>query len=159
MNRPATPFGSLIAAAGGVLIELAYLTMPVATVPLIGSITAPALASEASYSGSLALLHLVPITAAIIIGIGLWLRLGNLSRAVARIAAVGILGCSLLAALAYLVPFNSLNNDIQSSWVSMFGIDATSFTGIGFWVALLGTIAAASGAIIDLARARVVGGD
>jgi hypothetical protein len=123
----------------GVLIELAYLTMPVATVPLIGSITAPALASEASYSGSLAL--------------------RKLSIAVARIATLGILGCSLLAALAYLVPFNSLNNDIQSSWVSMFGIDATSFTGIGFWVALLGTIAAASGAIIDLARARVVAGD
>jgi hypothetical protein len=144
--KPSNALGSLIATAGGILTELAYLTMPVATLPLIGSITA-----------GLALLHVVPIAAAGIIGLGLWLRLGNPSRTVAMMASIGILVCSMLIAVAYLVPYNSLNSDLEGSWASALGISATSFTGGGFWIALIGTIIASIGAIIELVGVRTLG--
>ncbi|MDT7749664.1 MAG: hypothetical protein QOD96_3326, partial [Pseudonocardiales bacterium] len=107
--------GGVIAIVGGVLAGLAYLVLPVATVPLLGSITAPSLAGEVGAGGSLALLPLVPVAAAATIGIGLWLWLGSPGTRARTVGASGILLCSVLTALAYLIPLNSLDNEITSA--------------------------------------------
>jgi hypothetical protein len=149
----ATSFGGVIAAAGGVLTELAYLLMPVSTVPIIGSITAPTLADEAP-SAAFSLLYVVPVAAGITVCIGVWLRLAERATRAARIATGGILLCSLMAALAYIVPLNEVNSEIEDSWASVLGIDASDVTGTGFWVALMGIAIASVGAIIGFAGAR-----
>jgi hypothetical protein len=143
--------GGVIAIVGGVLAGLAYLVLPVATVPLLGSITAPSLAGEVGAGGSLALLPLVPVAAAATIGIGLWLWLGSPGSRARTVGASGILLCSVLTALAYLIPLNSLDNEITSAGADIFGISATTFTGTGFWFTLLGAVLAAVGAAVELA--------
>jgi hypothetical protein len=142
--------GGVIAVVGGALTALAYLVMPLATVPLLGSVTAPNLAGAPGDDGSLALLPLVPIAAAVIIGIGLWLLLGRPGTRARTVGAVGILACAVLVALAYLIPLNSLNNEITSVGADIFGISATTFTGTGFWFTLIGALVAAVGAAVEL---------
>jgi hypothetical protein len=91
-NRP----GGVIALVGGVLTGLAYLLLPVANVPLIGSITAPSLAGQASDTPSLGLLPLVPVASVVTIAVGLWLALAAPKGRARVVGAVGVLVCAAL---------------------------------------------------------------
>lgn len=145
-NRP----GGVIALVGGVLTGLAYLVLPVATVPLIGSITAPSLAGQAPDTPSLGLLPLVPVASVVTIAVGLWLALAAPKGRARVVGAGGVLVCAVLTVLAYLLPYVQVNNAINESGAASLGISATTFTGSGFWLALIGALLAAIGAGLEL---------
>jgi len=142
--------GDVVAAIGGVLTLFAYLVLPVATIPLIGSVSAPALADEVSDAGSLALLRIVPVTAVVTIAIGVWLWFGKAALRARAIGAIVILVCAVLTALAYLIPYARLQGAITDIGANSLGISATTFTGIGFWCGLLGAVVSAIGAAVQL---------
>ena len=95
---------------------LAYLLMPVATIPLVGSFAAPSLLTQLPEVSSLTWLRLEPVAAAATIGAG--------------------------------------GNQITNSGISELGISAATFTGAGFWLALIGAIAAFLGAAVELDTSR-----
>jgi hypothetical protein len=147
--------GDVVAAIGGLLTLLAYLVLPVATIPLLGSVSAPDLTEGTSDAGSLALLRIVPIAAVVTIAIGLWLWLGKAARRARAVGAIVILVCAVLTALAYLIPYARLQGAISDIGASSLGISATTFTGIGFWCGLLGAVVSGIGAAVQLSgRAR-----
>ncbi|MBV9314614.1 MAG: hypothetical protein JO100_13005 [Pseudonocardia sp.] len=146
--------GGIVVLLGGVLTAVAYWALPLADIPLVGSLTAPAVIKHASNSGSLGLLRLVPITAVLTILLGVWLVLRRPTGRSRQVGSALILVCSVLGVLAYLIPLRALNKAITSSGVSFLGIHATTFTGTGFWLALIGVIISAVGVAIELASLR-----
>jgi hypothetical protein len=157
MNRQraaGTILGGVIAIGGGLINGLTYLMLPVATIPLVGSLSAPDLASAAPQAPSLALLHIVPVAALATVGVGVWLIIGRPAGRAQRIGAVALLGCAAAIALAYLWPFARLQDELSSSGVSSLGITATTFTGVGFWLAVIAAIATAAGGVIELSGSR-----
>lgn len=150
MDRP----GGVLAVLGGLLAGLAYLLVPVAKVPLVGQVTAPALEQAAPSYPSLAMLPFVPIAALVILAIGGLLLLARLGRREHRVAGALVLLCSAFIALAYLLPFNALQSEIRELGTSGLGISAATFTGGGFWFALVGALVAATGAALELGEPR-----
>lgn len=150
--------GGLLAALGGLLVALAYLTMPLASLPLIGQITAPSLVSELSGQDapSLTLLRLVPVIALLIIALGLWSSLASPPVRARRVGAVAVVACAGLTGIAYLIPYNTLDQELSQFPLSWLGIDAATFTGAGFWCALLGALVAALGGLVQLVTGRAV---
>jgi hypothetical protein len=146
--------GGLVIAVGGLLTALAYWVLPMASVPLVGSLTATTLIEEASGSGPFGLLRFVPATAIVTVLIGLWLLLGTPSGTPPWVGAIVVLLCSALTALAYLVPLGRVDNELISSGVSDLGLRATNLTGAGFWLALAGAFVAAIGAAVQLTAVR-----
>jgi hypothetical protein len=147
--------GAGIILAGGILTALAYWVLPVATVPLIGSVSAPTLTDQASSTTSFWLLRTVPLAVVLTIAAGGALLARPGGRA-SLIAAVLALLCAGLTALAYLVPLAKVDDALDSVGANTLGIEATNLTGVGFWVALMGAGATALGAITELARQRAV---
>jgi hypothetical protein len=145
----------VIVLAGGVLIALAYWVLPVATVPLVGSVSAPALVDEVS-GASFGLLRVVPLTALLTVAAGVWLLARPTGRG-RRVAQLLALGCAVLTALAYLVPLGRVDQALDSAGADSLGIEATNLTGTGFWLALIGSVVAAVGAAVPLATARARG--
>ena len=146
--------GGVIGLIGGAMTGLAYLALPTATVPFIGSLRAPELAGAVPGVTSLAFLPIVPVLALVNIGLGLWLILGKPSGRSQRIAAIGLIGSAALIGFAYLLPFARLQNELTGSGVSSYGITATTFTGGGFWLAVIGAVVTAAGAAVELSGAR-----
>lgn len=150
MDRP----GGVLAVLGALLTGLAYLLLPVAKVPLVGEVAAPALNELASEYASLALLPFVPLAALVTLAVGVYLMVVNLGRSARRAAGIVVLACSAFIALAYLVPFNALQSEIQEAGASGIGISAATFTGSGFWFALVGALVSAVGAALELSRPK-----
>lgn len=146
--------GGVIALCGGVVGGLTYLLLPVATIPLVGSLAAPDLAGAAPEAPSLALLHIVPVAVLVTIGVGLWLLIGKPAGRAQRIGGVVLIGCAAVIAFAYLWPFARLQDELSGSGVSSLGITATTFTGIGFWLAVIAAVVTATGGIVELTGAR-----
>lgn len=142
----------LIVLAGGVLIALAYWLLPLATVPLVGSVSAPTLLEEVSGT-SFGLLRLVPLTALLTIVAGVWLLARPAGRG-RHVAELGALGCAVVTMLAYLIPLGRVDEALDSVGADSLGIGATTLTGAGFWLALIGAVVAAVGAAVPLASAR-----
>jgi hypothetical protein len=142
--------------AGGILSALAYWLLPVADIPLVGSVTAPGLIDQLPDSGSFNWLRLVPWTVVLTAVAGLWL----LSRSTSKgrsIVALGSLLCAVVTVIAYLMPLNKVDQALDSAGADALGIHATSLTGAGFWVALIGAVVAGVGAVVELATARARG--
>jgi hypothetical protein len=135
---------------GGLFTALAYWILPVATVPLVGSLTAPSLIGQIDDPGSFGLLHLVPVTSLITILLAVWLLVGRLAGRARQLVSAAVLLCAVLSAAAYLIPLSTVDNAITSSGASELGIRATTFTGIGFWLAVVGAVISAVGAVIEL---------
>ncbi|GAA5154536.1 hypothetical protein GCM10023321_26520 [Pseudonocardia eucalypti] len=150
MDRP----GGVLAVVGGLLAGLAYLVVPVAKVPLVGQVTAPALEEAAPSYPSLAMLPFVPVAALVMLAIGGFLLLARLGRREHRVAGALVLACSGFIALAYLIPFNALQSEIQQVGASGLGLSAATFAGGGFWFALVGALVAATGAALELSEPR-----
>lgn len=144
--------GSIIL-SGGILSALAYWLLPVATVPLIGSVTAPGLVDQTSNSGSFEVLRLVPWTVVLTVVAGGWLlaRPAGRGRLIPTLVA---LGCAVVTVIAYVVPLGRVDQALDSAGADSLGIHATSLTGSGFWGALIGSVVAGVGAVVGLATAR-----
>jgi hypothetical protein len=136
------------------LTAAAYWALPVATVPLVGSLTAPSLIGQISDPGSLGLLGLAPITSLITIVLAVWLLVGRLAGGARQLVSAAILLCAVLSAAAYLIPLGTVDHAITSTGASELGIRATTFTGIGFWLAVVGAVISGVGAIIELSALR-----
>jgi hypothetical protein len=151
--------GGVIAIVGGLISGLTYILLPVATIPLVGSLRAPDLASAAPEAPSLALLQIVPVAALISLGLGLWLVIGKPGGSAQRVMAVVLLVCAAANAIAYLWPFSRLQDELNGSGVSSYGITATTFTGIGFWLGVIAAIIIAAGGVMELTGARAATAD
>lgn len=152
--------GGIVTTGGGVLTFLAFFAMPMAEIPLISaSATGADLASLGSEAGSLAMLWLVPVLAITVLTIGLWQRFSatatSESRKVGSHAVMALAGLIFFIYIALLVSVQSKLSDARGSTV---GVNAISFTGVGFWLALIGTLVAAAGAFMVLNSARPAGG-
>jgi hypothetical protein len=139
---------------GGLVNCLAYLLLPAAAIPLVGSLRAPELAGAAPSATSLSLLPVVPVVAVISAAVGLWLIVGRPAGRTRRIAAGMLVGCAAIIAVAYLLPFARVQDQLSGSGVTSYGITATSFTGSGFWLALIGAVVTAAGGIVEFTGAR-----
>lgn len=148
--------GGVIALCGGLINGLTYLLLPVATIPLVGSLAAPDLAGAAPEAPSLALLHIVPVAVLVAIGISLWLLIGKPAGRAQRVGGAALIGCAAVIAIAYLWPFARLQDELSGSGVASLGITATTFTGIGFWLAVIAAIVTATGGIVELTGSRTV---
>jgi hypothetical protein len=146
--------GGVLAIAGGLINVLTYLWLPVGTIPLVGSLSAPDLASAAPEAHSLGLLQIVPVAALVTVGVGLWLVMGRPRGRARGTGAVALLVCAAVTAVAYLWPFARLQDELGESGVSSLGITAATFTGIGFWLAVIAAIVTAAGGLMELNRSR-----
>jgi hypothetical protein len=136
--------GALATAVGGAVTLLAFLTMPLISVPFIGSVTGAGLAS---LDGSVALLWLVPLASVAVAGIGAWQRFSTTAAPKQRaLGSVWSLVLAGLVILFYIIALVSMQSQVGS----------TGFTGAGFWFALLGMAVAAVGATIELKAARAL---
>jgi hypothetical protein len=139
---------------GGIVNCLVYLLLPAATIPLVGSLRAPELAGAAPTATSLSLLPVVPVAAVLGAAVGLGLIIGKPSGRTQRIGGAALIGCAALIALAYLLPFSRVQDELSGSGVSSYGITATTFTGSGFWLALIAAVVTAAGGIVELTGSR-----
>lgn len=142
--RPRAP--AIVAMLGGGIALLAFVAMPMASVPILGSITGVRLAGFASEEGSLVLLWLVPLAAAAVVGLGGWLQFTRAAGPAARRR-----GSMIVLVLAGLITFvHIVALLVVEGELSGVGLSATSLTGVGFWIALLGMMAAGIAAVADL---------
>jgi len=149
--------GGVLGLIGGVMSGLVYLLLPAATIPLVGSLRAPELAGASSTATSLSLLPIVPVAALISLAVGLWLVAGRPDGRAQRVGAAVLIACAVAIAVAYLLPFGRVQDELSGSGVSDYGITATTFTGSGFWLALIAAVVTAAGGIVELTGARTTG--
>lgn len=149
----AGPLGA-ITVVGAVLTALAYVFAPVASVPLIGSMTAPALTSELTSPTSLIPLKFEPIAVLIMIVGAFWLLLDRRGASRRTGVAVTVLVASGYTVLAYLVPYAVLDSQLEDVGVTSVGISAATLTGAGFWLVLVGAVLTATGVALGLLGAR-----
>ena len=157
MNRAGTAgrvTGGVMGLTGGLVNGLVYLLLPAATIPLVGSLRAPELAGAAPTATSLSLLPVVPVVAVVCAAVGLWLIIGRPLGSARRIGAWALIGGAAIIGIAYLFPFARVQDELSGSGVTSYGITATSFTGSGFWLALIGAVVTAAGGIVELTGAR-----
>jgi MFS family permease len=142
---------------GSVIETLGYWVLPAASVPLVGSVTAPELSDQVPTTASLGLLRLVAVTSVISIAVALVL-LGWASRRAARVptllAVLAALVCSVVSIAVYLVPLARVDDALDNSGASSLGVHATSLTGPGFWVVLIGAVIVGVGAVFELSALR-----
>lgn len=144
-----------VAGGGGLLTLLAFLAMPIATVPFLGSITGAGLAGQASEIGSVGMLWLIPLAAAGVAGLAGWQLFGS---GPVPAAAIGSCLLAVLACGVYLGGFVQLGQAISDSGGSGFGIDASDVIGSGFWIGLLGSLVAVLASVAAIPANERVGG-
>jgi len=146
---------SYVVAGAGLLTLLAFFAMPLASLPVVGSVTGANVAALASKVGSLALLWLVPICAVVITGTGVWQSLPAThpptQRRIATVMALVAAGAAVLVYLAVLV---GAQNQLAHTSASRLGISALSLAGAGFWIGLLALAAAGIAALLDLVTSK-----
>lgn len=144
-------------AACGALTLLAFFAIPLVTVPILGGITGvqAAAAGPQMGAGAFALLWLVPLASAGVCGIGVWSRFGaSIVPPARRTATIAVAVLAGLVVLIYLIMLGYLQNALSDSGAGHFGVSATSFTGVGFWFALLAMLGAAGAAVVELVSVR-----
>ena len=147
--------GGVLGLIGGAVNVGVYLVLPAATIPLVGSLRAPDLAGAApTATSSLSLLPVVPVAAVLGAAVGLWLIIGKPAARSQRIGAAALIGFAAVIAVAYLLPFARVQDELSGSGVSSYGITATTFTGSGFWLALISAVVTAAGGIVELTGSR-----
>lgn len=146
--------GAIACIAGGLLTLLAFLVMPLATVPFLGSMTAAETAAFSTEFGVLGLLYLVPLFAAAVVGTAGWQVFDPGSQSRRRAGSITVLLLAGLVVLDYLVVIGALQ-----AQASEFGGSAPSLTGAGFWFALIGMFVAGIGAPLDERSTQRAAGD
>lgn len=136
--------GAVISGIGGLVTLMAFLTMPMATFPFLGSMTGPTIASYSTQLGALGFLWLVPLVAAAVAGIAAWQVIGtSLTMQERRIGSIALMVLAGLVILDYIGVLTAVQYKIDS-------VDATTFTGAGFWIALIGMTASIIGAGLEI---------
>ena len=151
-TEPTSRIRAAALTAGGALVTLlAFIAIPVSTVPFYGSLSAADLAGFSSENGALALLWLVPLAALGIAGIGGWQQFSDsIPPAARRRASVIALVLSGTVVVVYLIVLGVVESEMGSG-------GASGIAGPGFWIALLGTITSGVAASADLASTSGTG--
>lgn len=160
-------WGGRVSLGGGGLALLSFFFLPYLNVGSLDSLTGweiasgiarfvPATVSDLS-SRMLVMIWLIPLLAAVtaILGFMLTARYAFGEALAARGAAVGATISAMLALICMLLPLSGLvaMNGLRSS----FGIGSTAlarFVGFGYWLTILGMLAALLGGVIALSGAR-----
>jgi hypothetical protein len=128
--------------------------MPLISVPILGSATGAGVAQLSSEIGTLALLWLVPLVGLAVTGIGARHSLiADVPAEQRRVGSIVVVAAAALVLLIYLVALAALESEVSQSPMARAGVSATSFTGAGFWIAMLAMIAAGGAAFVDLRTA------
>ncbi len=155
--------GYLIAGIGGIVALLAFFGLPFVTV-LIFSVTGMQFAN--SGLGATGALWLVPVAAVVAIGLSVWElyarspRIGSYAvtgRAVAlAILAGGVAGTVALLIVLFQAAFGlpALTSSYGITGVEVPGYGVQGALGLGFWVALLSTIAVGIGGYLGYRQPR-----
>ena len=133
--------------------RLAFLAMPIATIPILGSITGSGLAGQASQprAGALFLLWIIPLAALLVAGLGVWQRWGaDDDPGMRRLASIWVVVLSVVAIIVYIVGAARLQALLSESGASRFGVTASGIIGAGFWIGLLGMIVTAGAGVVML---------
>jgi hypothetical protein len=123
-----------------------------ATVPLLGSISASGVAGEWSLFGPLGLLWLVPVEALAIIGLAALQALSPSTRETRRARSLGtilIAGAVWATYITVLVSLQSQINKLSEQ------LSISAFLGYGLWFALLAAAVAAVGGMIEMTPRRL----
>lgn len=139
--------GAITSGVGGLVTLLAFVALPLATVPFLGSITGANAAGFASQFGALGLLWLVPLLAVAVVGIAGWQIFGTAGGQV-RAGSITIMVLAALVVLVYLIVLGAVQAE-----TSKLGVSAPSFFGVGFWFAALAIVAAGIGGAVEMAAA------
>jgi hypothetical protein len=131
---------------GGAVAFLSFLALPMASLPLLGSITGAGLASHASDEAELGWLWLVLLASLAMIALGAWQCFGSTGTSVIRRrTSIAALVCACVIVLVYLIA-------LSSSGGSTLGISASDLLGAGFGFVLIGAVGAGVGAVVQLVR-------
>lgn len=143
---------TVVAGCGALVTIFAFFVMPMATVPLLGSLTGVGLAGYASEIESLALLWLVPLAAAAVAGISGWrLTAAGSGSDTTRTASITSCGLAAIACIVYLTALGRLQSTLVESGGSSIGIEPSSIIGAGFWFGLLGALVALVASVAAIA--------
>ena len=145
----------LVGLVGGLIIGLAYVVLPAATIPGGTAVTASHLGDVTGLAGgsSLTLLSVVPFLAAVIVGVGGWLFVVRPPDSVGRVGGIALLGVTALAAMTYVLPLVQ----VQAAMGLPLGTSSLGFTGSGFWLTLLGLVVTAGGGWLQFSGSRTTG--
>jgi hypothetical protein len=143
--------GAVTSAAAGAVVLLAFLVLPMATVPVLGSISASGLAGESSLFGPLGLLWLVPVEALAIIGLAALQVLSSPTRQACRARSLGIIVVAGGVWATYCGVLVSLQSRITQLSERL---SISTFFGYGLWFAIVAAAVAAVGGVIEMAWRR-----
>lgn len=141
--------GLWLMVGSGTLTLLTFLALPVLTVPVVGSFTAPNLASlgnSVGLGGILIIAWMVPVAGLALIGAGFaaWKSTAEPALAAAAVALI----MATIALWIYAMGGTALQAVLSNiPGAAVFGVTASSTLSAGFWLILL-TLAAGMGAAI-----------
>jgi hypothetical protein len=145
--------GAIVAAIMAAVAGISFLALPMVSVPVLGSASGTRLASLASQpgAGGFAELWLIPIAAVVILGLAARQLLDPpLSAGGRRVTLIPLIALATATALAYVVLLIAVQELLAGSGASKFGSSAIDFAGVGFWLTLVGMIAAAISGGVEL---------
>lgn len=140
--------------AGGLLVLVAFLVMPLATAPFLGSITGAELAGLTSEQRWLGAIWLVPLAAFAVVAVAIRQLLLGGAASGRRHRASAILSVSSMILLTYLAACVLVENEIGGSAAGASNV--VGMAGAGFWVAIVGASAGVIGGALgaDVAGSR-----
>jgi serine/threonine-protein kinase len=146
------PLVGLPAVLGGGLALFAFLFLPLAELPMLGPATAAELAGHAADEGGLGGLWIALLAALVVVAAGVWALASPAPDGTAgRRAWIYVLVGAAVGAVTYAVLFGVVEARLHTSGADRFGISAADLAGPGFWLGLLGLVAAGIGAAADRA--------
>jgi hypothetical protein len=149
--------GAVTSAVAGLVVLVAFLAMPMATVPFFGSLTGVGMAGEASEMALLGLLWLVPLAATGIVGLAVTQILAVAAPSARRARSAAIIGLAVLVWLVYAVVLGSVQDKISEvSGIGGFrlNVSVTDFLASGVWFAVLAAGVAGVGAWLEMTSGR-----
>jgi hypothetical protein len=141
----------MTSAIAATVVLLAFLVLPMATVPFVGSISASGVAGESSLFGPLGLLWLIPVEALAIIGLATLQFLNPSTREARRARSLGtilVAGAMWATYIGVLASLQSQINELSEK------LSITAFLGYGLWFALVAAAVAAVGGLIEMTSRR-----
>jgi hypothetical protein len=143
--------GALTSGIAGAVLLLAFLVLPMATLPFVGSISGSGVAGESSLFGLFGLLWLVPVEALAIMGVATLQIVAPpvQGRGFARSLTIVFVAAGVWA--TYIVVLVSLQSQVSELSEEL---SISAFLGVGLWFALVAAAVAAVGALVEMSARR-----
>ncbi|MGP3965122.1 discoidin domain-containing protein [Nonomuraea sp. 3N208] len=139
----------------GILTLLFFFTLPMGTLPILGSFTASDLANMPSEEATQKVLWLVPAAGVAIAGAGLRLCGSNVTSHTRNNASTVVLALTILVVLIYVIALGYALYLLDQSGISALGYSATDLIGTGFWLVLGAMVIAGGVAVAELIQSAL----